>query len=67
LKPWGEWQYSNVKNSMPTDRYASFSGDKTPVVLTMEPVKRKPSDPLGLIIKILMILKLVTAILHLLK
>jgi hypothetical protein len=48
---------------MPTDGCARFSGVKTPVFFTMER-KRKPSETLGNVIRILMIIKLALAILH---
>ena len=41
-------------------------GDKTPVIFDMN-YKEKPSRELGDIIKLLVIVKVVTAILHLLK
>jgi len=57
--------HENVKNAHAHKvGMLRFSGDKTPVVFTME-YKRKPSITLGKIIKILVIIKLVLAILQL--
>jgi hypothetical protein len=58
--------HENVKNARAHQvGMIRFSGDKTPVVFTMEQ-KKKPSIPLGRIIKILVIVKLAVTILQLL-